>query len=178
MNMFIETYLQLRFNLMRAARSLRAPARPCTVGSVSHPSRRHCFDFSVGRRQATVPRAECSVWSRKCPPGLPARCSWGQPRRQDTDPPPGRLRDVWHVNKIWRCRKSALPLLRDRRRWGLTALPTLSENIGVISLNSKIQSLPLSWRGKKTKRKKKKPTRAVLWVGGAGKMYCTIMFKM
>lgn len=58
MNTFIETYLQLRFNLICTAPPLLVP---CTVGSVSHPSRCHCFDFSEGRCRATVPGAECSV---------------------------------------------------------------------------------------------------------------------
>lgn len=75
MNTFIETYLQLRFNLVCAARPLLVP---CTVGSVSHPSRCRCFDFSKGRWRATVPRAECSVWSRKFSSRLPWEMFWGQ----------------------------------------------------------------------------------------------------
>lgn len=53
----------------------------------------------------------------------------GELQRQDTGI---QLHDVWRVNQMWRCRKSALPPLQDRRRWGLTALPTLCGNIGMI----------------------------------------------
>lgn len=54
MHTFMETYLLQGLNLISAACSTLSL---CTVGSVSHPSRCHCFDFREGRCWRTVPWA-------------------------------------------------------------------------------------------------------------------------
>lgn len=124
MNTFMETYLLQGLNLSSAARSTLSL---CTVGSVSHPSRCHRFDFREGRCWPTVPWANVLFDSENFL--LRGVGGWGvvtvrggKLQCQDTGT---QLHNVWHVNQKWRCRKSALPPLQDRRRRGLTALPTL-----------------------------------------------------
>lgn len=115
----METYLQLRFNLIWAARSLLVPS---TVGSVSHPSRCRCFGLQRGAMSGNTPtsRMFCLIQIISLP-GCPARCSrgsvegWGEGRETLSRGMDDTLTKSDGAGNL------LSPPLQDRRRWGLTA---------------------------------------------------------